>query len=177
MSDPPVRLRDPDPESEEPTRVRDGGAAREAPTEVHEGESLRPEPVRARRPSVGSWVSLALATACGFLLGALVITTVGGGDATTTRTQTQTVTAPAGTATPSPGGTVITRTQVPALIGQRLDVARERVERAKFDLVVDSGGGLFGVQVEENWEVVAQRPAVDELLEQGSTVRVDIERR
>ncbi len=170
MNEPPVRLRDPDPESEEPTRVRGG----EPPTPVREGESPSVERPRARRPSVGSWVSLALATACGFLLGALVITTVGGGDVTTT--QTQTVTAPGSPTAPS-GGTVITKTRMPALVGQRLDVARERIERAQFDLVIDSGGGLFGVRVEENWEVVAQRPAADELIEQGSTVRVDIERR
>ncbi|MBA2347362.1 MAG: hypothetical protein H0V81_03635 [Solirubrobacterales bacterium] len=162
MSDPPVRLRDTDPSSEAPTRVHD-----DAPP--------RAQPGGGRRPSVGSWVSLALATACGFLLGALVITTVGGGDVTTTETQVRTVTAPAGTA--PQGGTVITRTRIPALVGERLDVARERAERSRFDLVIGSGGGLFGVQIEENWEVVAQRPAAEELIEQGSTIRVDIERR
>ncbi len=170
MNEPPVRLREPDPESEEPTQVGTG----EAPTKVREGAPARAETPRVHRPGVGSWVSLALATACGFLLGALVITTLGGGDVTTT--QTQTVTVP-GVAAPPPGGTVITKTRMPVLVGQRLDVARERTERARFDLVIDSGGGLFGVQVEENWEVVAQRPAADELIEQGSTVRVDIERR
>lgn len=170
MTEPPVRLRDPDPESEEPTRVRAG----EAPTEVREGEPPQAESARTRRPSVGSWVSLALATACGFLLGALVITTVGGGDVTTT--QTLTVTAP-GSVTPPSGGTVITKTRIPALVGERLDVARERAARARFDLVIDSGGGIFGVRIDENWEIVAQRPGADELVEQGSTIRVDIDRR
>jgi hypothetical protein len=39
------------------------------------------------------------------------------------------------------------------------------------------GGGLFGVRRDANWEVVAQRPPPGELLEQGSTLRVDIVRR
>lgn len=147
-------------------------------TEVREQEPYREEPTRVRPPSLGSWVSLALATACGFLLGALVITTVGGADTTTTQTQVRTVTAPAGRANAPPtGSTVITKTLIPALVGEGLDVARTRAERARFGLVIDSGGGIFGVQVDENWEVVAQRPTADELIEQGSTIHVDIERR
>ncbi|MCW3010403.1 MAG: domain containing protein [Solirubrobacterales bacterium] len=124
----------------------------------------------SRRP----WIALALATACGFLLGALVVTTLGGATGAT-RTETQRITVPAATVTN--GGTVITRTVVPPIVGEPLDVAKGRVERARFRLTVDSGGGLFGVRRDENWEVVAQRPGPGELLEQGSTVHVDIVRR
>lgn len=148
----------------------------EPPTEVREEQ----EPTLERRPrrraiSLGSWASLALATGCGFLLGALVITTVGGGD-TTTVTQSRTITRTASSPA-APGGTVITKTLVPPLVGQPLNVAKQRVGRAKFLIEIDSGGGLFGVISDDNWEVVAQRPAPGELIEQGSTIHVDIERR
>ena len=113
-----------------------------------------------------------LAVACGALLGVLVTATVGGGE--TVRTETQRVTV---TGAVTSGGTVIVRTQVPPIVGQPLDVATARVERARFKLVVDAGGGVLGVIRAENWDVVAQRPAPGELLEQGSTVRVDIVRR
>lgn len=146
--------------SEEPTR--------EAPRPVPE------EPTRVRPPSPGrSWAALLLATACGVLLGALVVATLGGTDGGT-RTETERITVP-GTVTG--GGTVITRTLVPRMVGEPLDVAKERAERARFALTVDSGGGVFGVIRDENWEVVAQRPGPDQLFEQGSTIHVDIVKR
>lgn len=130
-------------------------------------------PTRVRPPSRRSWVSLALAGACGLLLGLLVATALPGtGDETLT--QTERITVP-GTVTN--GGTVITRTLIPPIVGEPLDVAKQRAERARFDLVVDSGGGLFGVRRDENWEVVAQRPGPGELIEQGSTIHVDVVRR
>jgi len=112
----------------------------------------------------------ALAAAGGFLVGVLLVLALGGG--TTTKTKTV-------TASPSQthGGTVVVTTTVPELVGQSLDVARQRVERAKFDLVIDHGGGLFGVLVEHNWQVSSQTPVAGTKLEQGSTVHVDIERR
>ena len=131
------------------------------------------EPTRVRASSRRSWVSLALATACGFLLGALVVTTLGSGGGTT-RTETRRVTVP-GVVTN--GGTVITKALIPPIVGEPLDVAKERASRARFLITVDSGGGVFGVRRDENWEVVAQRPAPEELIEQGSTIHVDIVRR
>jgi PASTA domain len=115
-------------------------------------------------------VRLAVAAAGGFLVGVLLVLALGGG----TTTKTKTVTA---RASQTHGGTVVVTTTVPQLVGQPLDLARQRVERARFDLVVDHGGGLFGVLVEHNWQVSSQTPAAGAKLEQGSTVHVDIERR
>ncbi len=130
-------------------------------------------PTRVRPPSPRSWVSLGLAAACGFLLGALLVTTLGGADGGT-RTETQRITVPGAVTN---GGTVITKTLIPPVVGEPLDVAKRRSERARFQLTVDSGGGLFGVRRDENWEVVAQRPGPGELIEQGSTIHVDIVKR
>ena len=129
------------------------------------------EPTRVRPPARRAWAGRALAAVCGLLLGVLVATTVGGVGATRTETQRVTVSAPAS------GGTVITKTLIPPMIGEPLDVARKRAERQRFALTVDSGGGVFGVLRDENWEVVAQRPGPGELIEQGSTIHVDIVKR
>jgi len=112
-------------------------------------------------------VKLALAAAGGFLAGVLLVLALGGGGDTKTKTVTTSITN---------GGTVITTTTVPQLVGQPLDVARARIERAKFQLAIDEGGGVFGVVVEDNWQVTAQDPAAGTKLEQGSTVHVGIER-
>jgi beta-lactam-binding protein with PASTA domain len=113
-------------------------------------------------------VRAALAAAAGFLAGVILVLALGaGGDDTKTRTVTASVTN---------GGTVITTTTVPQLVGQPLDVARQRVERAKFKLAIDDGGGVFGVLVESNWKVSSQDPPAGTKLEQGSTVHVDIDR-
>jgi hypothetical protein len=122
-----------------------------------------------------SRTALALGAACGFLAGVLAVIALGGGlerTETVTRARTVTVTTPAVTT----GGTVITTTAVPALVGERLDVAKERLDRAGFDADVD-GGGLLGVIRESNWEVVVQDPGPGIQLEQGSSVRLRIERR
>ena len=55
-------------------------------------------------------------------------------------------------------------------------LARDRLDRAGFDADVD-GGGLLGVIRESNWEVVLQDPGPGVALEQGSSVRLRIERR
>ena len=157
--------------TDEPTRVR--GEPSTAPTQVQPAPPERVParvPPRARRGVVG----VALATTCGFLLGVLVVTTLGPTEgATVTQTQRVTVLAP----TLTTGGTIVVRTPVPAMVGQPLDVAKQRAARAKFTVTVDVGGGLFGVVRVQNWEVVAQRPGAGELLEQGSTVHVDIVKR
>ena len=112
----------------------------------------------------------AVAAACGFLAGVLVMVAVGtgGGD---TVTETVAV-APAITN----GGTVIVKTAVPPLVGERLDVALDRLDRAGFDPDVE-GGGVLGIIDESNWEVVLQDPGPGVMLEQGSSVHVRVERR
>lgn len=118
-------------------------------------------------------LKVAIGAAAGFLAGVLLVAALGG--AKPARTATVTVTTPAASGQ-RPGGTVITKVRVPELVGQRLDVALDRLTRSGFDPDVE-GGGLLGVVVEANWEVVAQDPAPGGFLEQGSTVRVEIERR
>jgi hypothetical protein len=117
------------------------------------------------------WVTVALAAACGFLLGVVLVLGLGGGPDPDAPATTITV-----AATRTTGGTVVVSTRVPPLVGERLDVAKARLERARFDADVD-GGGLLGVLRESNWEVVEQGPAPGTMLEQGSSVRLRIERR
>ncbi len=125
-----------------------------------------------------SWPGAALIAACGFLAGALLALGAGAlddGDAQSPRvaTRTVTVTVPARRTT---GSTTIETTAVPELVGQPLDTARARLERASFEADVE-GGGVFGAIVDDNWEVVAQRPEAGEQLELGSSVQVVITRR
>ena len=65
---------------------------------------------------------------------------------------------------------------MPDVVGEALDTARERLGRAGFDVDEDDGG-LFGSIVDSNWEVVEQDPPAGTLLEQGSSVRVSLDRR
>lgn len=120
--------------------------------------------------SRGGWLGLALAGAVGFLVGVLLVAALGGAKGVTT-----TVTQDARIPTSTQGGTIVVRTVVPALIGARLDVARNRLAQARFEPDVN-GGGLFGVINDHNWQVVHQDPPAGTVLEQGSTVSVDIER-
>lgn len=114
---------------------------------------------------------VALAAAAGFLAGVLLVAVLGGAKpAGPTATVTVTTPAPG-----SGGGTVITKTVVPDVRGQPLPLALERLARAGFEAEVQ-GGGLFGIIEEDNWKVVRQRPAGG-FLEQGSTVRIDVDRR
>jgi beta-lactam-binding protein with PASTA domain len=122
-----------------------------------------------------SRTALALGAACGFLAGVLAVVAlggVGGETRTVTRAQTVTVTNP----TITNGGTVIVQTAVPALVGERLDVARDRLDRAGFDPDVE-GGGIFGIVKDSNWEVVTQDPGPGVMLEQGSSVHIRVEKR
>lgn len=117
-----------------------------------------------------SWIEVAVGAACGFLAGVLVMVAIGSGGG---ETVTETVSVPA---TVTNGGTVIVKTAVPQLVGERLDVALERLDRAGFDPDVE-GGGVFGIVDESNWEVVFQEPGPGVVLEQGSSVHVQVERR
>jgi hypothetical protein len=122
------------------------------------------------------WPATVLAIACGILLGALVAWAIGPGDDdltadTVTIARTVTVSGPV-----TNPGTVITRTLVPNVVGQRLDIAKRQLELRRFEVDVDGGGGILGVIRERNWHVSAQRPAAGTYLEQGSSVRVTIER-
>jgi PASTA domain len=116
------------------------------------------------------WVGAALGAAAAFLIGVLLVVALGGGRHTVTRTKTVTV-----PATITGGGTVIVSTRVPALVGQRLDIAKTRLKRARFDVAV-RGGGILGILRDHNWVVVSQDPAAGTLLEVGSTVHVDVSR-
>ena len=112
-------------------------------------------------------LAIALAAACGLLAGILVTLAVDGGD---TKTITRTV------QRPGPGETVITKSPLPDVTGERLDIARERIERQDF-LVEIEGGGALGVIQEDNWKVVSQTPPAQTALESGSTVTLVIDRR
>ena len=115
----------------------------------------------------------ALAAACGFLAGVLLVVALGTGGATTKTTErTITVVSP----TLTTGGTVIVKTAVPPLVGERLDVAKDRLNRAGFDPDVE-GGGIFGIIDDSNWEVVTQDPGPGVMLEQGSSVHIRVEKR
>jgi hypothetical protein len=141
--------------------------------------SARPRPAPGRRPRPSlplprpGWTAVAVGVAAGFLVGVLLVVGLGGaGSETITRTVTVVSRAPS----LSGDETVITRTAVPDVEGERLDTARERIERAGFD-VDEEDGGLFGSIVDSNWEVVAQDPPAGTLLERGSTVHLSLDRR
>jgi len=114
-------------------------------------------------------LGLALGIAGGFLCGVLLVAILGGAKPVI---QKRTITVPA---TRTTGGSVVVSTRVPPLVGQRLDVALDRLERAKFTADVE-GGGLFGIVEEHNWEVVEQSPAPGTMLEQGSQVTLRVQR-
>lgn len=123
-----------------------------------------------RRTPPSGWLAAALVGACGFLVGVLFVVALGGEERIV---RERTITVP-GVVTN--GGTVITKTEVPDVVGERLDTAQDRIARAGFDPDVD-GGGLFGVVVESNWEVVEQQPRAGRTVERGSSVKLRIDRR
>ena len=112
----------------------------------------------------------ALSAAAGFFVGVILVLLLGaGGDAGNTRT----VTVSSG----GKGGTVVVTTTVPRLVGEGLDVASDRVDRSGFNLVIDSGGGLFGPLIDSDWQIKSQDPKPGTKVAPGSTIHVDIERR
>ena len=124
---------------------------------------------RARAPRTVGPLGLALGIAGGFLCGVLLVAILGGAKPVIEK---RTVTVPA---TRTSGGTVVVSTRVPSVVGQRLDVALDRLERSRFTVDVE-GGGLFGIVEEHNWEVVEQSPPGGAMLEQGSQVKLRVER-
>jgi hypothetical protein len=159
---------------------------REAPTRPHRRGPRPPRPPEppAQRPrrEGPTWPAVILGVACGILLGALVVLALSpGGDTTTVtqaaaaRTVTQTVTAPAPAPSTTNPGTVVIRTLVPDVVGQRLDIAKDQLEERRFTVDVD-GGGLLGVLNERNWRVTEQTPTPGIYLEQGSSVLLKIAR-
>ena len=64
---------------------------------------------------------------------------------------------------------------VPALVGQPLDIALDRLQSAGLKGDVQ-GGGLFGILDEGDWKVVHQDPSPGARLGQGDTVRLDVNR-
>jgi hypothetical protein len=116
----------------------------------------------AARPRRFGWLGLGLTGAGGFLAGVLLIAVLGGAQPVY-KERTLTVAArPQGAA-------------VPALVGQRLDVALDRLQSAglKGD---PQGGGLLGVLDERAWIVVRQDPSPSSRLRQGDSVRLEVDR-
>lgn len=64
--------------------------------------------------------------------------------------------------------------KMPDVIGSRLDVAKNDIERAGFDEKVEVlGGGAFGIVDESNWVVCEQLPAKGEAIEDSPRLTVD----
>lgn len=125
----------------------------------NEHTRVQPRPHRARRFGP---LGMALAGAGGFLAGVLLIAVLGGAQPVY-KERTLTVSKP------------LQGSAVPALVGQRLDVALDRLQSAGLKGDVQ-GGGLFGVLDESSWRVVDQDPSPGARLSQGDTVRLDIDR-
>lgn len=109
-------------------------------------------------------LKVALGASVGFLCGVLLIVVLAlssGDDAAAPAATTRAATV-AGLA-------------VPDVVGLRLDVARERIEREGFE-VERSGGGLFGVVVESNWQVESETPPAGTHLARGATVELVVDR-
>lgn len=109
-------------------------------------------------------LKVALGAGVGFLCGVLLIVVLAltGGDGSSRATTTTRPATVAGIA-------------VPNVVGLRLDVARDRIEGEGFE-VERSGGGLFGVVVESNWQVERQAPAAGTRLAHGATVELAVDR-
>jgi hypothetical protein len=107
-------------------------------------------------------LGLALAGAGGFLAGVLLIAILGGAQPVIKERTISVARPPQGTA-------------VPALVGQRLDHALDRLQTTGLKADV-KGGGLFGVLDESGWKVVGQDPSAGARVSQGNTVRLDIDR-
>ena len=115
-----------------------------------------------------SRLGVSLVAAAAFLAGVLLVAVLGGAK-NVVHEKTVTVTSRVETSSAAGG------TEVPDVIGQPLDLALDLLDRAGFDADVE-GGGVLGILVSENWEVVDQSPPAGEMLEPGSTVRLAVQR-
>jgi PASTA domain len=115
-----------------------------------------------RRPRRFGRLALAIAAAGGFLAGVLLVAILGGAQPVYKERTISVAAQPQGTA-------------VPALVGQRLDDALDRLETSGLKGEVD-GGGVFGVINESNWRVVGQDPSPGARLRQGDTVTLRVQR-
>lgn len=139
-----------------------------------------------------SWLTVALASAGGFLAGVLLVAILGGPKGTTrtttdtrtvakvrtvtdTKTETKTVTqsTPA-PADPGPGGGGEQGNAgdgVPNVVGRRLDRADAELRAAGFSSEVDEF-----VLIASNWVVVGQDPPAGSDADPGTTVTLDVQR-
>jgi len=116
-----------------------------------------------------SYAELALAAATGMLVGVLIALAIGAASPPETQTVVQTVTTPERDPSARPA-------TIPDVVGERLDIATDRIRRERLIVKVE-GGGILGVIREQNWEVVTQEPPAGKATETGSTVQITIERR
>jgi hypothetical protein len=109
-------------------------------------------------------LKVALGAGVGFLCGVLLIVVLalsGGSDQGASSTATRAAT--------------VSGIAVPDVVGLRLDIARDRIEEQGLE-VERSGGGLFGVVVESNWQVESQTPPAGTRLARGATVGLQADR-
>ncbi|HKG38317.1 MAG TPA: PASTA domain-containing protein [Conexibacter sp.] len=109
-------------------------------------------------------LKVAVGAGVGFLCGVLLIVVLalsGGSDSAAPTTSTR--------AAPVAG------IEVPNVVGLRLDVARDQIEGEGLE-VERSGGGLFGVVVESNWQVESQTPRAGARIARGATVELLVDR-
>ena len=116
-----------------------------------------------------SYAELALAAATGMLVGVLIALAIGAASPPETQTVVQTVTTPQRDPSARPA-------TIPDVVGERLDIATDRIRRERLIVKVE-GGGILGVIREQNWGVVTQEPPAGKVTETGSTVQITIERR
>ena len=69
------------------------------------------------------------------------------------------------------GGSV----QVPDLVGERLDVAEEKLKQVGLKYK-EIGGGTFGIVVKSNWEVCETDPGSGDAVGQGDRVNLIVDR-
>jgi hypothetical protein len=79
------------------------------------------------------------------------------------------------TGTATGGATASSGVAVPALAGQPLDVAEQRLSDLGLHSSED-GPGIFGVLVPSDWNVCSTSPAADSVVTPGSTVSLSIDR-
>lgn len=115
------------------------------------------------------WVGTALAAALAGLAGVLVTIALGGGHSDTVRTVTVVT-------HPPPEASLVAKTAVPRVVGERLDVAKARVRRTGFIASVE-GGGLLALLRDRGWRVAGQDPEAGQVKQTGSTVHLRVERR